>query len=87
MQLDINRLKVYNKSKKFPIFIFIVLFIGCVGEKIDEITITSSSSESVRFFNKAMRYFQIGENVERAYLDSALSIDLNFALALNFMMT
>ena len=32
-----------------------------------------------------MSYFQIGENVEkRAYLDSALSIDPNFARALEF---
>ena len=76
---------MYNKNKKLPILIFTVLFIGCVGEKIGEITITSSSPESVRFFNKAMRYFQIGENVEkRTYLDSALSIDPNFALALEF---
>ena len=76
---------MYNKNKKLFILVFVVLFLSCTSEKVVEIQVTSSSPEALRLFNKGMKYFQIGENFEkRTYLDSALSIDPNFALALEF---
>lgn len=76
---------MYNRKNKFFTLAFAVLFTSCANEKISELKVTTSSPEALRFFDKAMNYFQIGENVEkRLYLDSALSIDPNFALALEF---
>ena len=77
---------MYNRKNKLFTLVFAVLFTGCTNEKISELKVTTPlHQEASRFFNKAMNYFQIGENVEkRLYLDSALSIDPNFALALEF---
>ena len=56
---------MYNRKNKFFTLVFAVLFTGCANEKISELKVTTSSPESLRFFNKAMNYFQIGENVEK----------------------
>ena len=54
-----------GKKKRVLILVFAALFLSCASEKIVEIEVTSSSPEALRFFNKAMKYFQIGENFEK----------------------
>jgi len=66
--------------------LFLTLFVfSCSSKNITELEITSSSKEAIKYYKKAMEYYQIGENFEkRTYLDSALSIDPNLALGLEF---
>tara|TARA_Y100000590_G_scaffold273529_1_gene307128 strand:+ start:2497 stop:4002 length:1506 start_codon:yes stop_codon:yes gene_type:complete len=66
--------------------LFLTLFVfSCSSKNITELEITSSSKEAIKYYKKAMEYYQIGENFEkRTYLDSALSIDPNLVLGLEF---
>ena len=66
--------------------LLLTLFVfSCSSKNITELEITSSSKEAIKYYKKAMEYYQIGENFEkRTYLDSALSIDPNLVLGLEF---
>ena len=73
-----------NIIKKTTILLALFIF-SCSSKNITELEITSSSKEAIKYYKKAMKYYQIGENFEkRTYLDSALSIDPNFVMGLEF---
>ena len=65
-------------------FLFLTIsFYGCSKKEIVKLPITTSSSEALIYYNKAMLSFEVGDGFEmRQYLDSALALDPNFAMAL-----
>ena len=71
------------KNKFLFISILLTLFNGCSKVEVIELPITTSFPEALVYYNKAMLSYQVGDAPEkRALLDSALSIDSNFVMAL-----
>ena len=65
--------------------LFLMIFPGCSKVNIIELPITTSSPKALEYYKKAMLSYQVGDGPEkRALLDSALSIDPNFTMALEF---
>ena len=76
-----------NKMKKTVILfsLFLMIFPGCSKINIIELPITTSSPKALEYYKKAMLSYQVGDGPEkRALLDSALSIDPDFTMALEF---
>ena len=64
---------------------FCVFFFSCSKKPIEKLTITTSSTNALIYYEKAMKHLQVGDQIEkRQYLDSALILDPFFALALEF---
>ena len=71
------------KNKFLFISIVLIIFNGCSKVEVIELPVTTSSPEALVYYNKAMLSYQVGDAPEkRALLDSALSIDSNFVMAL-----
>ncbi len=68
------------------VLLFVTIIISsCSKKEIIKLPITSSSSQALEFWDRAMLSFQVNDQTEkRMYLDSALIIDPGFALALEF---
>ncbi len=72
-----------NKTKFF--LLLIICFYGCAKKETVELPITTISEEALGHYKKAMLSYQVGDEPETLnYLDSALSKDPNFVLALEF---
>ena len=64
---------------------FCVFFFSCSQKPIEKLPITTSSTDALIYYEKAIKHLQVGEQMEkRQYLDSALILDPLFALALEF---
>ena len=73
------------KKTIFFLSIFLMIFSGCSKVDIIELPITTPSPQSLEYYKKAMLSYQVGDGPEkRALLDSALSIDPDFTMALEF---
>ena len=70
----------------FKIFLFITIIISnCSKKEIIKLPITTSSKEALEYFERAMLSYQVGDGPEcNADLDSALALDPEFAMALEF---
>ena len=67
------------------IFITALVFSACSKIPVIELPITTSSPKALNHFKKAMLSYQVGDSPEcRTDLDSALTIDPDFAMALEF---
>jgi tetratricopeptide (TPR) repeat protein len=67
------------------IFITALVFSACSKKTVIKLPITTSSQKALEYYKTAMLSYQVGDSPEcRAYLDSALTIDPNFAMALEF---
>jgi len=68
------------------IFLFITIIISnCSKKEIIKLPITTSSKEALEYFERAMLSYQVGDGPEcNADLDSALALDPEFAMALEF---
>ena len=63
--------------------ILVITFNSCSTVEIIDLPITTSSPKALEYYKRAMLSFQVGDAPEkRALLDSALSIDPNFVMAL-----
>ena len=63
--------------------IFVIIFNSCSKVEVVDLPITTSSPKALAYYKSAMLSFQVGDAPEkRALLDSALSIDPNFVMAL-----
>ena len=63
--------------------ILVITFNSCSTIEIRDLPITTSSPKALEYYKRAMLSFQVGDAPEkRALLDSALSIDPNFVMAL-----
>ncbi len=63
--------------------LFLMIFPGCSKVDIIELPITTSSPKALEYYKKAMLSYQVGDGLEkRALLDSALSLDPDFVMAL-----
>ena len=61
----------------------IITFNSCSTVEIIDLPITTTSPKALEYYKRAMLSFQVGDAPEkRALLDSALSIDPNFVMAL-----
>jgi len=73
-----------NKLFNF-IFIIALVFSACSKKPVVELPITTSSKKALEYYKMAMLSYQVGDSPEcRADLDSALIIDPDFAMALEF---
>mgnify|MGYP002526160791 FL=1 len=68
---------------KKALIVFIALFItSCSKQPVVELPITTSSPEALEYYKKAIDYYKTTDFEEGwAVLDSALSLDPDFALA------
>ena len=63
--------------------ILVITFNSCSTVEIIDLPITTTSPKALEYYKRAMLSFQVGDAPEkRALLDSALSIDPNFVMAL-----
>ena len=63
--------------------ILLILISACSKTEVVELPITSSDPKALDYYKKAILSREVGDGPEkRALLDSALSIDPNFAMAL-----
>ena len=63
--------------------ILIITFNSCSKVEVVDLPITTSSPKALAYYKSAMLSFQVGDAPEmRALLDSALSVDPNFVMAL-----
>ena len=72
------------------LFLSTIFFVGCSSKEVIRLPITTSSPDALKYYKKADRLLglNIGEGPEiRNLLDSALSIDPNFAMALEMYPT
>ena len=71
-------------KQRFLLFsIFVIIFNSCSKVEVIDLPITTSSPKALAYYKSAMLSFQVGDAPEkRALLDSALSIDPNFVMAL-----
>tara|TARA_B100000959_G_scaffold283512_1_gene352605 strand:+ start:468 stop:1970 length:1503 start_codon:yes stop_codon:yes gene_type:complete len=68
--------------------LIIVTFFGCEKNIIIELPITTTSPDALVHYKKAMLSFDVGDGPEtKKHLDSALALDPNFVLALEFYMS
>jgi len=66
------------------VFISVFVFSACSKNPIIELPITTQSPKALEYYKKAMLSEQVGDGFEkRQYLDSALVLDENFAMALD----
>ena len=71
------------KRIKHILILFILIVSGCSKKEIIKLPITTSNVDALKYYEKAMLSFEVGDGFEmRKYLDSALTIDPNFAMAL-----
>ena len=70
----------------FKIFLFITIIISsCSKKELIKLPITTSSTKALEYFERAMLSYQVGDGPEcNADLDSALALDPEFAMALEF---
>ena len=67
------------------IFITALVFSACSKKPVVELPITTSSPRALKHYKRAMLSYQVGDSPEcRTDLDSALTIDPDFAMALEF---
>ena len=60
-----------------------IFFCACSRVEVVELPITTSSPKALDYYRKAMLSYQVGDGLEtRTLLDSALSLDPNFVMAL-----
>ncbi len=70
--------KVILKSILFFLFSF-----SCSKKEIIKLPVTSSSEQALEYYKKAMYSLEVGDDFEkRLFLDSALSLDSEFIMAL-----
>ena len=63
--------------------IFVIIFNGCSKVEVVDLPITTSSPKALAYYKACYVILQVGDAPEtRALLDSALSIDPNFVMAL-----
>ena len=73
-----------NKLFNF-ILITAFLFSACSKKPVVELPITTSSPKALEYYKKAMLSQEVGDGFEkRQYLDSALALDTNFVMALDW---
>ena len=73
----------YKKSGCF-LMIHLVFLFSCAKQPLVELPITTSSDIALEHYKTAMKHWEVGDDFEkRIYLDSAIMIDPNFALALD----
>ena len=73
-----------NKLFNF-ILITALLFSACSKKPVVELPITTSSPKALEYYKKAMLSQEVGDGFEkRQYLDSALALDPNFVMALDW---
>ena len=70
----------------FKILLFITIIISsCSKKELIKLPITTSSTDALEYFERAMLSYQVGDGPEcNADLDSALALDPEFAMALEF---
>jgi tetratricopeptide (TPR) repeat protein len=71
-------------NKLFNVIVITALvFSACSKTPVVELPVTTSSPKALKHYEKAMLSAQVGDGFEkRQYLDSALALDPNFAMAL-----
>jgi tetratricopeptide (TPR) repeat protein len=72
--------------KSFNLIFFTALVLSaCSKQPVVELPITTSSPKALEYYKKAMLSEEVGDGFEkRQFLDSALSLDPNFAMALDW---
>ena len=71
--------------KKALILFVIFTLTSCSKQPVVELPITTSSPKALEYYKKAMLSEDVGDDFEkRQYLDSALSLDPNFVMALDW---
>jgi len=70
----------------FKILLFLTIIISsCSKKELIKLPITTSSTKALEYFERAMLSYQVGDGPEcNADLDSALALDPEFAMALEF---
>jgi tetratricopeptide (TPR) repeat protein len=67
------------------VFISVFIFSACSKTPIIELPITTQSPKALEYYKKAMLSEQVGDDFEkRQHLDSALALDPNFVMALDY---
>ena len=63
--------------------LFFLFFFSCSKKEIIKLPITTSSKKALEYYKKAMYSLEVGDDFEkRLFLDSALSLDSEFIMAL-----
>ena len=63
--------------------LFFLFFFSCSKKEIVKLPITTSSEKAFEYYKKAMSSLEVGDDFEkRIFLDSALSLDSEFIMAL-----
>ena len=63
--------------------LFFLFFFSCSKKEIIKLPVTSSSEQALEYYKKAMYSLEVGDDFEkRLFLDSALSLDSEFIMAL-----
>tara|TARA_B100001758_G_scaffold159522_1_gene137534 strand:- start:1438 stop:2940 length:1503 start_codon:yes stop_codon:yes gene_type:complete len=71
------------KTISYLFIILSILLSSCSQKNIIKLPVTTSNEEALKYYQKAMLSYEVGDAFEmRRYLDSALTIDPNFAMAL-----
>ena len=67
------------------LFAFFICFFSCSKKPFEQLPITTSSIKAKAYYERAIKHLQVGEQIEkRKFLDSALFLDPDFAMALEF---
>ena len=74
----------YKMKKTTLLFLIVsIFFCACSRVEVVELPITTSSPKALDYYRKAMLSYQVGDGLEtRTLLDSALSLDPDFVMAL-----
>ena len=73
------------KKISYLFTVLTLIIIGCSEKEIIKLPITTTSPEALGYYRLAMLSYEVGDEPEtRTYLDSALAIDPEFAMALEF---